>query len=44
MEKRSYCLKIQNLQYALRTRGIFKTKEEVFEMMVELTKKEIANK
>jgi hypothetical protein len=36
--------KLEELQYALRCKGILKTKDELFDMMIELVKREIQDK
>jgi hypothetical protein len=37
---KEYEKKLEELQYALRTRGILKTKKEIFNWMIELAKQE----
>ncbi len=41
---RDYEKKLEELQYALRTKGILKTKNELFNLMVELVKREFWKK
>lgn len=44
MMNKNYEKKLQELQFALKTKGILKTKDEVFNIMVELFKREFKNK
>jgi hypothetical protein len=41
---REYEKKLEELQFALRTKGILKTKNEIFNLMIELFKKEFWKK
>lgn len=44
MMTKEYEKKIRELQLALKTKGILRTKDEVFNMMVELLKRELRSK